>query len=154
MGLSRCPKFLGDGVTQPCFVAPLPPKHSNPSPDFSQLCRGAEIIEMIKFLPVGCEEMLSLLKLSFYEPSENARGHPHGPKPSGTGPCWLCCALSLLVSSEGPSRYLSLPPLPIAAHAVNISRLKAARTELQPHVSCGVALFSWTNAEFKQIVSL
>lgn len=138
-------------------MATLPPQLSNPLPGFSQLCRAAEIRKMIKFLPAlwGEERCFPCWSSVFMSHQRmHAGGHPHGPKPLGTGPCWLRCALSLLVSSEGPSSYFSLPPLPITAHTVNLSHLKADRTELQPHASCGVALFSWTNAEFKQIRSL
>jgi len=98
-------------------------------------------------------EMLSLLKLSFYKPSEKACTRSSS-QPKAIGNWSLLAVLCLQVSCEGPSSYLSLPPLPIAAHTVNLSHVRADRTELQPHTSCGVALFSWTNAEFKQIRSL
>lgn len=64
----------------------------------------------------------------------HAGGHPHSPKPSRTGLCWLCCALSLLVSSEGANSFLCRLPLPYTDHAGSLSRLKVDRTELHCHM--------------------
>ena len=96
------------------MVAVLPPRHSNPLPAFSQLCRGAKMRGMIKFLLAlwskgRCFPCWSSVFTSHQR--RHAQGHPHSPKPSGTGPCWLCCAFRCLVKGQAATSPSLLCPL-------------------------------------------
>lgn len=111
-------------------MATLPLKLSNLLPDFSQLQRSRdERDDKVPTSFMGRGEMLSLLKLSFYEPLENAcRRSSSWPKAIRN---WSLLALLCPAPSGSfwrASSYLSFPPLPTTAHTVNFSHLKAAQS--------------------------